>query len=64
MTPEQWNKELSRLKGAVTRAKTKAAKLPTLAEKIEAACVIAEAEDALHQHKLNYYELTAGENAQ
>jgi len=57
MTPEQHAKEASRLKGAITRAKTALAKPITLADKIVAKQKVRQAEDALNEHKLNYYEL-------
>ncbi|MGP0171283.1 hypothetical protein ACSVIJ_05295 [Pseudomonas sp. NCHU5208] len=59
MTEAQWKTEASRLKGAITRARTKVTKVVTLAEKIEAKAVQKAAEEALRQHKLNYHELVA-----
>lgn len=58
MTPEQHAKEASRLKGAITRAKTALTKPMALADKIVAKQKVREAEDALREHKLNFYELT------
>lgn len=57
MTEAEWKKEKSRLKGAITRAKTTVLKCPSLAEKIEAKRGVKRAEEALDQHKLNYYNL-------
>ncbi|MEL0169846.1 MAG: hypothetical protein VW877_17135 [Pseudomonadaceae bacterium] len=59
MTDAEWNKEAARLKGAVTRAKSKAKAAPMLAEKIAARAVQKEAEEALRLHRLNYYDLVA-----
>lgn len=58
MTEVQWKAEKTRLTGAVTRARTKLHQLVTLADKIAAKADIKSAEDALRQHKLNYFELT------
>lgn len=57
MTREEWKKEESRLKGALTRSKTKVRTVSTLAEKIEAKVFVVRADEALRIHRLNYYEL-------
>lgn len=59
MTEAQWKTEESRLKGAVTRAKTKVTKVVMLAEKIEAKAAQKAAEATLREHRLNYFELVA-----
>ncbi len=60
MTDAQWKKEATRLKGAITRSKSRVSTLVTLAEKIEARAAQKAAEEALREHKLNYHELVAG----
>jgi hypothetical protein len=59
MTPEAHAKEASRLKGGITRAKTKVKACGTLAEKLEAKKLVTAAEEQLRQHRLNFHELTA-----
>lgn len=61
MTEAEWNKEAARLKGAITRAKKKVSQVETLAEKISAREVQKAAEEALRQHKLNFFELVTRE---
>lgn len=58
MSPQEHQKEASRLKGAVTRAKAALIKPGSLADKIAAKSKVRDAEEALRQHKLNFYELT------
>lgn len=57
MTPAEHTKEATRLKGAITRAKTAMKKPGSLADKIAARAKVNLAEEALRQHKLNYHEL-------
>jgi hypothetical protein len=57
MTSAEHAKEVSRLKAAITRAKTSMRKQGSLADKIAARAKIEIVEEALRQHKLNYYEL-------
>jgi hypothetical protein len=59
MTPAEHAKKASRLKGAITRAKTKVKACGTLAEKLEALKVVRDAEENLRQHKLQFHELTS-----
>ena len=59
MTPEAHAKEASRLKGAITRAKTKVQACGTLAEKLEAKQLVKTAEEQLRQHRLNFHDLTS-----
>lgn len=59
MTDSEWKKEAARLKGAVTRARSKVKKAVMLAGKIEARENQKLAEEALRIHKLNYHELVA-----
>lgn len=58
MTPMEHAKEQTRMTGAVTRAKTALQKPMSLADKIVAKTRVRAAEEALRQHRLNYYELT------
>lgn len=59
MTLEKYTQEMTRLTGAVTRARNKVAKLSTLAEKIAQKQLLKTAEEALRQHKLNRFVLVA-----
>lgn len=59
MTPDAHAKEASRLKGAITRAKTKVKTRGTLAEKVEAKKLVTAAEEQLRQHRLNFHRLTS-----
>jgi hypothetical protein len=60
MTEAQWNHEHSRLKGAATRARAKlSASCGTLSEKLKLKRLVGEADQAISQHKLNYFELVA-----
>lgn len=57
MTEQEYFKEMSRLKGAVTRAKSALSKPMSLIDKLAAKNKVNAAEDALHSHKLNRFEL-------
>lgn len=59
MTEAQYCAELRRLKGAVTRARSKAKSIPTLAEKVAQLKLVREAEQALFEHKFNRFELVS-----
>tara|TARA_Y100000780_G_scaffold200726_1_gene192854 strand:- start:2640 stop:2819 length:180 start_codon:yes stop_codon:yes gene_type:complete len=59
MTDAEWKKEEARLKGAVTRAKSKVKTVGTLAEKITVREVQKKAEEALRLHRLSYFDLVA-----
>lgn len=58
-TPESHAKEATRLKAAITRAKTKVKASGTLANKLVAKQAVKDAEEQLRLHRLNYHELTA-----
>lgn len=58
MTSIEHAKEQTRLTGAITRAKAVLQRPMSLADKIVAKTKVRSAEEALRQHKLNYYELT------
>lgn len=57
MTETQYDKELKRLKGSLTKARNKVKTLLPLQEKLAQLKVVREAEEALFQHKLNRFEL-------
>lgn len=57
MTPQEYDKEMRRLKGAVTRAKNKAKQPMSLADKLLRLRDVVDAEKALHNHKLNFHTL-------
>lgn len=57
MTEDQYEKEMRRLKSVVTRARTKAGRVTTLAVKVESLRAVKAAELALHNHKLNRFVL-------
>lgn len=58
MTKADWTKERTRLLSAATRARTKLAiSNVTLAEKLVLKAAVAAADEAVRQHKLNYFEL-------
>ncbi|WP_454862498.1 hypothetical protein [Paraburkholderia fungorum] len=58
MTEAEWAKERTRLTAAATRARTKLQNSKvTLAEKLVLKAAVAEADEALRKHKLNYFEL-------
>ncbi len=59
MTDTEWEREARRLKAAVTRAKTARTKATALPEKLACLATLRAAEADLHQHKLQYYDLTA-----
>lgn len=58
MTIAQYDARHSTLMAAVTRARNKAKKAPSLAEKLEAKQAVRKAEDALRQHRLDFCKLT------
>jgi len=57
MTHTDYDKETSRLKGAITRARRLLMKRETLVEKIKQKRVTKDAEEALRQHLLNRFTL-------
>lgn len=59
MTDAEWTKEETRLKAAITRAKSKVKAAGMLAEKIAGREVQKKAEEALRLHRQRYFDLVA-----
>ncbi len=65
MSPDEHAKELSRLKGRVTRARARMkTHTGTLATKLALKVAVQHAEEAVRQHKLAFYALTFNHEAQ
>lgn len=59
MSEKQWRRELAKLnRGAVKARENLVSCRGNLAEKIELKRAVKAADEAIRQHKLNYYELT------
>lgn len=61
MTRQEWERQKITLKGSITRAKNALTKNVTLAEKIQLKLAVKAAENALHQHILNQFEMISPE---
>ena len=61
MTPEQWKKAETQLKRKISALKKKLKAPASLADKIIVKSAILKTENALRDHRLNQYELTANE---
>lgn len=59
MNEEMWKRREISLKGKITRLRNKSQKAERLQKKIELQRKEKQARDELHQHRLNYFELTA-----
>jgi len=57
LSEEEYQQQMRRLKVAITKAKGRLREQCSLAEKIERKSAVRAAEEALRQHKLNYFEL-------